>query len=87
MNLRKGQIIRFRAMDDMTGNEVELSGTIVGDWAKIKKNYPEEIGGVDENSEVFLVDALHYSERFIVYREEILKTLGKENEKENNPRL
>lgn len=86
MKLRKGSIIRFISMDEFTGQEVEITGKIVGDWEAIKRGHPEEYGGVDENSEVYLVSALHYAERFIVYKDEIIKVLKKENN-QNNLRL
>ena len=73
MKLRKGQVIRFKAMDDFTGEEMELSGTVIGDWKKIKKNYPIEQGGVDENSNMFLVKALHWDGNYIVHISEIIK--------------
>ena len=73
MKLRKGQTIRFKAMDDFTGEEMELSGTVVGDWKKIKKDYPTEQGGVDENSDVFLVKAAHWAGNHIVHISEIIK--------------
>lgn len=86
MKLHKNQIIKFITIDDLTGEEIELCGKIVADWEAIKRGHPEEYGGVDENSEVYLVDALHYAERFVVYKDEIIKILKKENS-QNNLRL
>lgn len=73
MKLRKGQTIKFKAIDDFTGKEIKLSGTVIGDWKKIKKNYPTEQGGVDENSNVFLVKAAHWNGNHIVHISEIIK--------------
>ena len=73
MKPRKGQTIRFKAIDDFTGKEIELSGTVIGDWKKIKKNYPTEQGEVDENSDVFLVKAAHWAGNHIVHISEIIK--------------
>lgn len=78
MKLRKGQIIKFKAMDDFTGEEIELSGTVIGDWKKIKKQYSTEQGGVDENSNVFLVKAAHWAGNHIVHISEIIKDEEKE---------
>jgi hypothetical protein len=78
MKPRKGQLIKFKAMDDFTGEEMELSGIVVGDWKKIKKNYPTEQGGVDENSDVFLVKAVHWAGNHIVHISEIIKKKEKE---------
>ena len=78
MKLRKGQTIKFKAMNDYSGEEIELLGTVVGDWKEVKKRYPEEMGGIDENDEVFLVDVPHYSGYHIVYMSEIIKKKEKE---------
>lgn len=72
MKPRKGQLIKFKAIDDFTGKEIELSGTVIGDWKKIKKNYPMEQGGVDENSDVFLVKVAHWAGNHIVHISEII---------------
>jgi len=79
MKIKKGMMIRFTAIDEFTGKEIEIQGKIVADWEAIKRGHPEEYGGIDENSEAYLVDALHYAERFIVFKTEIIKVLGKEN--------
>ncbi len=72
MKPRKGQLIKFKTIDDFTGAEIELSGTIVGDWKKIKKNYPIELSGVDKNSDVFLVKATHWNGNHIVHISEMI---------------
>lgn len=78
MKLRKGSTIRFISMDDLTGEKIEVIGKIIGDWRKIREGYPEECAWINLESEVFLVEAQNYAERFLVYREEILKSQGKE---------
>ena len=73
MRLRKGQTIRFKAINDFTGEEITVEGKIVGDWKKIREGYPEECAWINSESSCFLVEALHYAERFLVYKEEIIK--------------
>lgn len=73
MKPRKGQVIKFKAIDDFTGKEIELSGIVIGDWKKIKKNYPTEQGRVDKNSDVFLVKAAHWNGNHIVHISEIIE--------------
>lgn len=46
---RKGQKIRFTAIDNFTGQEFSSDGIIVGNAADVRKKYPVEYGGVDDD--------------------------------------
>jgi len=73
MKLRKGQIIKFKAIDDFTGKEIELSGIVVGDYKMIKEKYPLEMGEVDKKSNLYLVEVPNRSGNFVVHMSEIIK--------------
>jgi len=73
MKLRKGQIIKFKAIDDFTGKEIELSGIVVGDYKMIKEKYPLEMGEVDKKSNLYLVKVFNRSGNFVVHMSEIIK--------------
>ena len=76
MKPRKGQLVKFKAMDDFTGEEIELSGTIVGDYKMIKEKYPLEMGEVDKKSNLYLVEVSNRSGKFVVHISEVIKNLG-----------
>lgn len=40
--LREGEIIRFSTMDDFTGEDMELIGTVIGDHEAVREKFPEE---------------------------------------------
>jgi len=73
MKLRKGQTIKFTAIDDLTGQEVKLTGVVVGDYKMIKKDFPLEMGEVDKKSNLYLVDVPNRSGKFVVHISEIIK--------------
>jgi len=73
MKLRKGQTIRFTAMDDFTGKEIELSGIVIGNYRNIKEQYPLEMGEVDKKSNLYLVEVPNRSGNFVVHISEIIK--------------
>lgn len=43
-DLKIDEMIRFSAMDDFTGKEMKLIGTVTGDYKEVRKRYPEEAG-------------------------------------------
>lgn len=73
MKLRKGQVIRFKAMNDFIGEEIELSGTVVGDYRMIKEKYPIEMGEVDKKSNLYLVEVSSRSGNYVIHISEIIK--------------
>ena len=73
MKIRKGQTIKFTAMDDFTGKEIELSGIVVGDYKMIKEKYPLEMSEVDKKSNLYLVGIPNRSGNFVVHISEIIK--------------
>lgn len=76
MKLRKGQTIRFIAMDEFTGQEVKLSGVVIGDYMIVRKNFPLEMGEVDKESNLYLVDVPDHSGHHVVHISEVIKNLG-----------
>jgi len=80
--MKKGQVIKFKSMSDLTGKILQLEGVIIGGAKEIKQMQPEECGGMDDNEKVFLVevkDNFGNVHRHIVYPEEILKTKKAKN--------
>lgn len=53
-DLRKNEVVRFTAMDEFTGEEMELIGTVKGDYKAVRKRYPEEAG--EASSDTYLVE-------------------------------
>jgi len=41
-DLKIGDVVRFSAMDEFTGQNMELVGTVKGDYKEVRKQYPEE---------------------------------------------
>lgn len=72
MKLRKGQTIKFIAMDNFTGEEIELSGTVVGDHRMVKEKYPIEMGETDEKSDMYLIEVPNRSGNFVVHISELI---------------
>lgn len=72
--LREGEIIRFSTMDDFTGEEMELIGTVIGDHEAVRIKFPEECGEAEEG--FYLVRVGHRSGLFVVAVDEVLESLG-----------
>lgn len=72
MKLRKGQAIRFTTMDNFTGEEIKLSGTVIGDHKMIKEKYPIEMGEVDEKSDMYLIEVPNRNGNFVVHISELI---------------
>lgn len=73
-DLRIGEVVKFTAMDDFTGKEMELIGTVIGDHKEVRKRFPEEAGEASEDA--YLVQVTSQSGLFIITRDEVLKSLG-----------
>lgn len=72
-DLRIGEIVKFTAMDEFTGQEMELTGTVIGDHKAVRKQYPEEAGEAPEDSYLLKVD--NRSGLFMITRDEVLESL------------
>lgn len=77
-DLRKNEVIKFTAMDEFTGQDMELIGTVKGDYRAIRKQYPEEAGEASEDT--FLVAVGNRSGLFVITRDEVLEVIGKKEE-------
>ena len=77
-DLKIDEMIRFSAMDDFTGEEIKLIGTIIGNHEAIKKHYPEEYG--EASNGLYLVKVGSRSGLYIVNADEVLKILKKEEQ-------
>ena len=74
--LRKGSIICFNAISDLTGQTLELEGIIIGGAKEIKKIQPEEFGGMEDVEKAYLVermDGFGNKLRYVVFPEEIIE--------------
>ena len=76
MKLRKGQTIKFKAINEFTGRLVTLTGVVAGDYVVIKKNFPLEMGDVDKKSNLYLVDVPDHGGRFVVHTSEVIQNKG-----------
>ena len=76
--LRKNEVIKFSMMDDFTGNEMELIGTIIGDHEEVRRRFPEECGEAEDG--VYLVEVAQRSGLFVVTRDDVLEVLGEKEE-------
>ena len=74
--------IRFKAIDDFTGEELNLKGKIVGFAKDIKKMSSVEFGELSDEEEVYLVKSIVAGEErgyHVVYEDEILKEAKKQH--------
>lgn len=81
--MKVGNQIKFEAISDLTGQKLQLEGTIIGGAKEIKKMQPEEYDGMPDDEKVFLVerkDDFGNVLRYVVYPEEILKEVKNENQ-------
>ena len=78
-DLKIGEVVRFSAIDDFSGKEMELIGTVTGDYKEVRKRYPEECG--EAPGGFYLVKVGDRSGLFVVSRDEVLKSLGKKEKK------
>jgi hypothetical protein len=72
--LRKGDVIKFTAMDDFTGEKMKLIGEVIGDYEAVRHQFPEECSEAEEG--VYLVGVGYYSALFVVAMHEVLEVLG-----------
>ena len=72
--LRMNEVIRFSAIDDFTGETMELIGTVIGDYKEVRKRFPEEMGEAEEG--FYLVKVGRRSGLFVVSCDEILESFA-----------
>ncbi len=76
-NLEVGQRIRFSAMDEFTGQQIEVIGDVEGDYKEVRKKWPEEMALADKD--VYLVcDFVFQDRKYAVHISELLQILNKE---------
>jgi hypothetical protein len=73
-DLRIDEVIKFTAMDEFTGQEIELIGVVIGNYIKVRKQYPEEYG--EASDDLYLVEVGNRSGLFIVALDEVLEVIG-----------
>ena len=62
-DLKIGEVVRFSAIDDFTGKEMKLIGTVTGDYKEVRKRYPEEAGEACEG--FYLVEVGNIERAFL----------------------
>ena len=77
-DLKIGEVVRFSTIDDFTGKEMELIGTVKGDYRAVRKQYPEEAGNASRDA--YLVEVGNRSGLFVITRDEVVEALGKKEE-------
>jgi len=73
-DLRIGEVVRFSAIDDFTGEEMELIGEVIGNHEAVKKQFPEECEDVVPG--FYLVKVGRQSGLFVISRDEVLEVIG-----------
>lgn len=73
--LRKGTKVKFRAIDDFTGQRVEKVGRVIGHAKEIKAIEPVEFGELGDDEECYLVkvEGRYSTLRHVVFADEIIK--------------
>ncbi len=81
MKLKKDQKIKFMAINELTGRNIKLSGTVIGGYIMIRKDYPLEMGDVDKKSDLYLVDVPDHGgvKFFVVHISEVIKGSDEKN--------
>lgn len=69
------QRIRFSAIDDFTGQEMEREGIIVGYGDAVRKKYPEEMAEADDSMYLVKVEMPEREIYFVVHMSEVLEAL------------
>jgi len=77
--------VRFRYMDDFTGQTVEKIGLIKGLPKDIRIRWPEKYGELEDNARCYLIqpeirDPNMKSPFYVVWQEDISKILKKEEQ-------
>lgn len=72
--VKVGQVVRFKSIDDFTGEEVILTGKIRGNASAVRKRFPEECG--EASDDCYLVKVESHGGLHIVYYSEIISFGG-----------
>ena len=71
--LRKGSNIKFKCMNEFTGDEMIYKGTVLGNEKAVRKQFPVECGGATNCHLVKRVDNFGNDFLHVVYPEEIIE--------------
>jgi len=77
--LRKGTQVKFNAIN-FIGEEIPMSGEIIGHADEVKRLWPEEFGGIPVDGEAYLILVRGNSQnyRYVAMPNEIIEVLKKE---------
>lgn len=86
MKLRKNQKVKFKAIDDFTGQELKLEGVVLDEAfhyvkthnVKIHKYLQEEFGNILENEAYVIQENSYFLKIHLVFIEDILEVLDGE---------
>ena len=76
------QRIRFEAIDELTGDEIEREGIIVGYGDSVRKMWPEEMGEADDSMLLVKVEMPMREIYFAVAENEVLEILKEKHDDE-----
>lgn len=76
------QKIKFSAIDDFTGQEIEREGTIVGYGDAVRKKWPEEMGEADDSMLLVQVEMPERDIYHAVAKNEVLEILKEQHDDE-----
>ncbi len=77
-DIKIDEVVKFTVIDEFTGQEMQLIGTVKGDYIKVREQYPKEAGSASEDT--YLIEVGNRSGLFVITRDEVLKSFGiKEN--------
>lgn len=68
---RKGQKVKYTAIDNSTGTEFTTNGIIVGNAKDVRKKYPIEFGEVDDDC--YLAKAVSSERLSVIHISDISK--------------
>jgi len=70
--LKIGEVVRFSAIDDFTGQKMELIGKVIGDHRAVKHAYPEECAEVEAG---FYLVSVGNRSHFVIGTDEVLEII------------
>ena len=73
LNPVAGDKIKFKAMNEFTGDEMIFEGTVLGNEEAVRKQFPEECGGAENCYLVKRIDNFGNDYLHVVYPEEIIE--------------
>ena len=69
--IKKGDRIAFRAMDEFTATEFTPIGIVIGFGKEIRKKYPVECA--EASDDMILLKSIHHGNLYIVHPSEVLE--------------